>query len=154
MAKLVKENNEDHIQLSEIENKIKQDIRADKKYKKLVEKMGEYASLEALSEKLNVSIINNKKAQLSVLTVDGLGYSPEFVGTIFSTNIGGVSSPIKSTNSVNVVSVISKDDYRSQGDFSEEQKSMFEKIKTYSYNASYKALETDANIVDNRSVFY
>jgi len=154
VAKLVKENNEDHIQLSEIENKIKQDIRADKKYKKLVEKMGEYASLEALSEKLNVSIINNKKAQLSVLTVDGLGYSPEFVGTIFSTNIGGVSSPIKSTNSVNVVSVISKDDYRSQGDFSEEQKSMFEKIKTYSYNASYKALETDANIVDNRSVFY
>ena len=154
VAKLVKDNNEDYIPLSEVENKVKQNIRTDKKYNKLVERMGEYSSLEALSEKLNVSIINNQEAKLSSLSVDNLGYAPEFIGAIFATDIGGVSSPIKSTNSVSVVSVVSKDDYRSQGDFSLEQESMFEKIKTYSVNASYKALEADANVVDNRSEIY
>jgi peptidyl-prolyl cis-trans isomerase D len=154
VAKLVKDNNEDYIPLSEVENKVKQNIRTDKKYNKLVERMGKYSSLEALSEKLNVSVINNQEAKLSSLSVDNLGYAPEFIGAIFATDIGGVSSPIKSTNSVSVVSVVSKDDYRSQGDFSLEQESMFEKIKTYSVNASYKALEADANVVDNRSEIY
>ena len=154
VAKLVKDNNEEYIPLSEVENKVKQNIRADKKYDKLVERMGEYSSLESLSEKLNINVISNQEAKLSSLSVDNLGYVPEFVGAIFSTDIGGVSAPIKSTNSVNVVSVISKDDYRSEGDFSLEQESMLEKIKAYSLNASYKALEDDANVVDNRSEIY
>ena len=39
----------------------------------------------------------------------------------------------------------------SEGDFSQEQQSMREKIKNYAITSSFKALQNDANLVDNRS---
>ena len=154
VAKLIKENKEGYKELSDVENIIKQEIRIDKKHDVLIERIGSYTNLEELASRLNINIISNKKAQLSLLNVDDLGYVPEFVGAVFSTEVGALSSPIKSKNSVSVVNVISRDDYRSEGDFSLEQKSLFEKIKTYAATASYKALETDAVLIDNRSEIY
>ncbi|MDG2139337.1 MAG: peptidylprolyl isomerase [Flavobacteriales bacterium] len=154
VAKLIKENKEGYKELSDVENIIKQEIRIDKKHDLLIERIGSYTNLEELASRLNINIISNKKAQLSLLNVDDLGYVPEFVGAVFSTEAGALSSPIKSKNSVSVVNVISRDDYRSEGDFSLEQKSLFEKIKTYAATTSYKALETDAVLIDNRSEIY
>jgi len=154
VVKLIKENEDGYKELSDVENNIKQEIRIDKKYDKLIERIGEYTSLEELARRLNINIISNQKAQLSLLSVENFGYAPELVGAIFSTEIGGFSSPIKSKNSVSVVNVISRDEYRSAGDFSLEQKSLLEKIKSYTATASYKALETDAILIDNRSEVY
>jgi len=154
VAKITKENNSEYIPLSEVENKVKQSLRSEKKYEKLVERLGAYSSLEEISETMNINIVRDKKAQMSLLSVDDLGYAPELIGAIYATEIGTVSNPIKLNNFLSVVSVISQDTYRSEGDFTAERNSLLEKIKNYTTTISFKALETDADVLDNRSEVY
>jgi peptidyl-prolyl cis-trans isomerase D len=154
VAKITKENNSEYIPLSEVENKVKQSLRSEKKYEKLVERLGAYSSLEEISETMNINIVRDKKAQMSLLSVDDLGYAPELIGAIYATEISTVSNPIKLNNFLSVVSVISQDTYRSEGDFTAERNSLLEKIKNYTTTISFKALETDADVLDNRSEVY
>ena len=154
VAKITKENNSEYIPLNEVENKVKQSLRSEKKYEKLVERLGDYSSLEEISETMNINIVRDKKAQMSLLSIDDLGYAPELIGAIYATEIGGISNPIKLNNFLSVVSVVSQDTYRSEGDFTAERNSLLEKIKNYTTTTSYKALETDADVLDNRSDVY
>ena len=154
VAKITKENNSEYIPLNEVENKVKQSLRSEKKYEKLVERLGEYSSLEEISETMNINIVRDQKAQMSLLSIDDLGYAPELIGAIYATEIGGISNPIKLNNFLSVVSVVSQDTYRSEGDFTAERKSLLEKIKNYTTTTSFKALETDADVLDNRSDVY
>ncbi|MDC1063841.1 peptidylprolyl isomerase [Flavobacteriales bacterium] len=154
IAKLINENSEGFTAIEEVENSIIQEIRNEKKYEEIISRMGEYTSLNDVAGKFNLNIVRNQKAKLSSLSVDQLGYAPEVIGTVFSTEVSKLSNPIKSQSSVNLISVVSKDQYRSEGDFSAEQKSLFEKIKSYTATASFKSLENDANLVDNRSDIY
>jgi len=154
VAKITKENNSEYIPLTEVENKVKQSLRSEKKYEQLVERLGEYSSLEEISEKLNMKIVRDQKAQMSLLSVSDLGYAPELIGAVYATEIGTISKPIKLTNFLSIVSVVSQDNYRSEGDFTAEKKSLLEKIKNYAAATSFKALETDADVLDNRSDIY
>jgi len=154
VAKLINENKEGYTALEELENSIKEEIRSDKKYKVLVEKMGDSSNLEELSELYNINIVKDVKAQLSLLSVNNLGYVPEVIGTVYATEVGKTSSPIKSKNSLTFVRVNSRDQYRSEGDFSQEQASMLDKIKNYAITSSFNALKDDANLIDNRSEVY
>ena len=154
VAKLTNENSEGFSDIEEVENSIKQEIRNEKKYEEIISRMGEYQNLNDVAEKFNLNIVRNQKAKLSSLSVDQLGYVPEVIGTVFSTEVNQLSNPIKSQSSVNLISVVSKDQYRSEGDFSAEQKSLFEKIKSYNATASFKSLEKNANLIDNRSDIY
>lgn len=154
VAIITKENNSEYIPLSEVKNRVKQSLRSEKKYEKLVERLGDYSSLEEISEIMNINIVRDKKAQMSLLSVDNLGYAPELIGTIYATEIGAVSDPIKLNNFLSVVSVVSQDAYRSEGDFTAERNSLLEKIKNYTTTTSFKALETDADVLDNRSEVY
>ena len=154
VAKLTNENPEGFSAIEEVENSIKQEIRNEKKYEEIISRMGEYTSLNDVAGKFNLNIVRNQKAKLSSLSVDQLGYVPEVIGTVFSTEVNQLSDPIKSQSSVNLISVVSQDQYRSEGDFSAEQKSLFEKIKSYTATASFKSLEKNANLIDNRSDIY
>ena len=154
VAKLINENKEGYTALEELENSIKEEIRSDKKYKVLVEKMGDSSNLEELSALYNINIVKDVKAQLSLLSVNNLGYVPEVIGTVYATEVGKTSSPIKSKNSLTFVRVNSRDQYRSEGDFSQEQASMLDKIKNYAITSSFNALKDDANLIDNRSEVY
>ena len=154
VAKLINENREGYTAVDDLENSIKEEIRSDKKYEMLVEKINGSSNLEEMSELYGTSIVKDVKAQLSSLSVNNLGYVPEVVGAIYGTEVGEVSSPIKTKNSLVFVRVSSRDQYRSEGDFSQEQQSMREKIKNYAITSSFKALQNDANLVDNRSEVY
>jgi len=154
VAKLINENKEGYTSLEELENSIKEEIRFDKKYEVLVGKMEDSSNLEELSELYNINIVKGVKAQLSLLSVNNLGYVPEVIGTVYATEVGQTSSPIKSKNSLIFVRVNSIDQYRSEGDFSQEQSSMLDKIKNYAITSSFKALQDDANLIDNRSEVY
>ena len=140
--------------MDEVENNIRQEIRNERKFEKIVSKIGDSSSLNEIAQIFNLDIVKNQNAKLFSLSVDKLGFVPEVIGTVFSTEIGQISNPIKSQSSVNIVSVTSKDEYRFEGDFSAEQKSLFEKIKSYTATASFKSLENDANLIDNRSDIY
>ena len=154
VAKLINENKEGYTALEELENSIKEEMRYDKKHEVLVEKMGDSSNLEELSELYNINIVKDVKAQLSLLSVNNLGYVPEVIGTVYATEVGETSSPIKSKNSLIFIRVNSRDQYRSEGDFSQEQASMLDKIKNYAITSSFNALKDDANLIDNRSEVY
>ena len=108
VAKLINENKEGYTSLVELENSIKEEIRSDKKYEMLVGKMEDSSNLEELSELYNINIVRDVKAQLSLLSVNNLGYVPEVIGTVYATEVGETSSPIKSKNSLIFVRVNSR----------------------------------------------
>ena len=154
VAILTKENKEGYTPIEEIENNIKEEIKAEKKYEALLAKTEDYSNFEDLSEIYNTTIVKDVKGQLSSLSVDNLGYVPEVLGAVYGTEVGEISNPIKAQNSLIFVRVTARDQYRGEGDFSAEQKSMTDKIKNYSITASFKALQDDAGLIDNRSEIY
>ena len=154
VAILTKENKEGYTPLEDIENNIKEEIKAEKKYEALLARTEDYSNFEDLSEIYNTTIVKDIKGQLSSLSVDNLGYVPEVLGAVYGTEVGEISNPIKAQNSLIFVRVTARDQYRGEGDFSAEQKSMTDKIKNYSITASFKALQDDAGLIDNRSEIY
>ena len=154
VAKLIKENKEGYKTISDVENSIREEIKAEKKYNELLKKFKKDSSLEDLSEIFNATIVNDIKGKLSSLSVSGLGYVPEVVGAVFGTNIGAISDPVKSQSSLIIIRVNSREDYRDEGNFSQEQNSMTEKAKNYVITSSFRVLQEDANLVDNRSEIY
>ena len=154
VAILTKENKEGYTPLEDIENNIKEEIKAEKKYEALLARTEDYSNFEDLSEIYNTTIVKDVKGQLSSLSVDNLGYVPEVLGAVYGTEVGEISNPIKAQNSLIFVRVTARDQYRGEGDFSAEQKSMTDKIKNYSITASFKALQDDAGLIDNRSEIY
>ena len=154
VAILTKENKEGYTPLEDIENNIKEEIKAEKKYEALLARTEDYSNFEDLSEIYNTTIVKDVKGQLSSLSVDNLGYVPEVLGAVYGTEVGEISNPVKAQNSLIFVRVTARDQYRGEGDFSAEQKSMTDKIKNYSITASFKALQDDAGLIDNRSEIY
>lgn len=99
-------------------------------------------------------VVSAQSANLSNLSLQGIGYEPKLVGSIFALNIGTISNPIEGKNAVYVIEVTAKDDEKTSGDFTQ-QKQEFQKGTTaYSNGAAYKALNTEADVKDNRSDFY
>ena len=154
VAILTKENKEGYTSIEDLENNIKEEIKAEKKYEALLAKTEDYSNFEDLSEIYNTPVVKDIKGKLSSLSVDNLGYVPEVLGAVYGTEVGEISKPIKAQNSLIFVRVTARDQYRGEGDFSAEQKSMTDKIKNYSITASFKALQDDAGLIDNRSEIY
>ena len=154
VAILTKENKEGYTPLEDIENNIKEEIKAEKKYEALLARTKDYSNFEDLSEIYNTTIVKDVKGQLSSLSVDNLGYVPEVLGAVYGTEVGEISNPVKAQNSLIFIRVTARDQYRGEGDFSAEQKSMTDKIKNYSITASFKALQDDSGLIDNRSEIY
>ena len=154
VAILTKENKEGYQPIEDIENTIKEEIKAEKKYEILLARTENYSNLEDLSEIYNTTIVKDITGKLSSLSVNNLGYVPEVLGAVYGTEVGDISNPIKAQNSLIFVRVTARDQYRGEGDFSAEQKSMTDKIKNYSRTASFKVLQDDAGLIDNRSEIY
>ena len=132
VAILTKENKEGYKPIEDIENIIKEEIKAEKKYEILLARTENYSNLEDLSEIYNTTIVKDISGKLSSLSVNNLGYVPEVLGAVYGTEVGDISNPIKAQNSLIFVRVTARDQYRGEGDFSAEQKSMTDKIKNYS----------------------
>ena len=77
-------------------------------------------------------MVSNQKATLANLSIEGIGYEPELVGSIFAAKVGEVSAPIIGKNGVYVVQVTAKDEERLSGDFSQQKISiclhLFQKV--------------------------
>ena len=93
-------------------------------------------------------------ANLSNLSLQGIGYDPALVGSIFATNVGSISSPIQGKNAVYVIEATAKDDVKTSGDFSQQKQEIQKGTAAYAAGAAYKVLNTEADIEDNRSDFY
>ena len=109
--------------------------------------------LVAIASNNGQTVVNAQRANLANLSLQGIGYEPELVGSIFGTAVGSVSSPIAGANAVYVVQVTAKDDAKTTGDFTKQKQEVQKGAAAYANGAAYKVLNTEADVKDNRSDF-
>ncbi|MGY8980084.1 MAG: peptidylprolyl isomerase [Flavobacteriales bacterium] len=154
VALLTNINEEGFRSIEDSENRIIASVRKEKKSEIIIDRLNQFTNLDEMGNEFSLSPVKNQNTKLSNLTVQELGYAADLVGTSFGLEPNSISAPFMSRNSVLVVQTLSRDDYRDQGDFSNEQKALTDKTKSYNSNAAFNTLKTEANIQDNRSEVY
>jgi len=152
VAYLTKEHIKGNIPLEDIKEQISALVVKDKKAEYITAAITG-ADLAAIATNNGQTVVNAQRANLSNLSLQGIGYEPELVGSIFGTAVGSVSSPIAGDNAVYVVEVTAKDEAKTSGDFTKQKQEIKKGVAAYANGAAYKVLNTEADIKDNRSDF-
>ena len=100
------------------------------------------------------TVVSAQNANLSNLSLQGIGYDPKLVGSIFAINVGAISNPIEGKNAVYVIEVTAKDNAKTSDDFTQVKQEIQQGAAAYANGMAYKVLSTDADVKDNRSDFY
>ena len=153
VAYLTKEHIKGNVPLEDIKEQISALVVKDKKADYITAAItGD--DLAAIASNNGQTVVSAQRANLANLSLQGIGYEPELVGSIFGTAVGSVSSPIAGANAVYVVQVTAKDDAKTTGDFTKQKQEVKKGAAAYANGAAYKVLNTEADIKDNRSDFY
>ena len=112
------------------------------------------ADLTTIATNHGQSVVSAQSANLSNLSLQGIGYDPKLVGSIFGTPVGSISKPIEGIKAVYVIEVTAKDDEKTSGDFTQQKQQIQKGAAAYAKQAAYKVLKTDADIKDNLFVIY
>ena len=153
VAYLTKEHIKGNVPLEDIKEQISALLVKDKKADYITAAItGD--DLAAIATNNGQTVVSAQRANLANLSLQGIGYEPELVGSIFGTAVGSVSSPIAGANAVYVVQVTAKDDAKTTGDFTKQKQEVQKGAAAYANGAAYKVLNTEADIKDNRSDFY
>jgi peptidyl-prolyl cis-trans isomerase D len=153
VAYLTKEHIKGNVPLEDIKEQISALVLKDKKADYITAAItGD--DLVAIASNNGQTVVNAQRANLANLSLQGIGYEPELVGSIFGTAVDSVSSPIAGANAVYVVQVTAKDEVKTTGDFTKQKQEVQKGAATYANGAAYKVLNTEADIKDNRSDFY
>ena len=152
VAYLTKEHIKGNVPLEDIKEQISALVVKDKKADYITAAItGD--DLVAIASNNGQTVVNAQRANLANLSLQGIGYEPELVGSIFGTAVGSVSSPIAGANAVYVVQVTAKDDAKTTGDFTKQKQEVQKGAAAYANGAAYKVLNTEADVKDNRSDF-
>jgi len=152
VAYLTKEHIKGNVPLEDIKEQISALVVKDKKADYITAAITG-ADLAAIATNNGQTVVNAQRANLANLSLQGIGYEPELVGSIFGTAVGSVSSPIAGANAVYVVEVTAKDDAKTSGDFTQQKQEVKKGAAAYANGAAYKVLNTEADVKDNRSDF-
>ena len=153
VAYLTKEHIKGNVPLEDIKEQISALVVKDKKADYITAAItGD--DLVAIASNNGQTVVNAQRANLANLSLQGIGYEPELVGSIFGTAVGSVSSPIAGANAVYVIEVTAKDDAKTNGDFTKQKQEVKKGAAAYANGAAYKVLNTEADVKDNRSDFY
>ena len=153
VAYLTKEHIKGNVPLEDIKEQISALVVKDKKADYITAAITGN-DLVAIASNNGQTVVNAQRANLANLSLQGIGYEPELVGSIFGTAVGSVSSPIAGANAVYVVQVTAKDDAKTTGDFTKQKQEVQKGAAAYANGAAYKVLNTEADVKDNRSDFY
>ena len=150
VAYLTKEHIKGNVPLEDIKEQISALVVKDKKADYITAAItGD--DLAAIATNNGQTVVSAQRANLANLSLQGIGYEPELVGSIFGTAVGSVSSPIAGANAVYVVQVTAKDEAKTTGDFTKQKQEV--QKGAYANGAAYKVLNTEADVKDNRSDF-
>ena len=149
VAYLRKAYDEGFIALEDIEEQIRAMIVKEKKSSIIVKSISS-TDLTSIASANQTTVVKDKKAIFGNPNIEGVGYEPELVGSIFAISKGNTSSPIIGKNAVYVVDVINIDE-DSNGDFKTLKSNLRLNNNISSY---YNALKKAAKVEDNRSDFY
>jgi len=152
VAYLTKEHIKGNVPLEDIKEQISALLVKDKKADYITANI-KGADLAAIANNNGQTVVNAQRANLANLSLQGIGYEPELVGSIFGTAVGSVSNPIAGANAVYLVEVTAKDKEKTTGDFTQQKQEVKKGVAAYANGAAYKVLNTEADVKDNRSDF-
>ncbi len=154
VAYLTKEYEEGTTELEDIKEQISALVIKEKKANKITESITATNDLASIASSNSTTVVSAQKATMANLSVQGIGYEPELVGSIFGTKLNTISSPITGNNAVYVVEVTAIDDEKLEGNFSQQKTNIVKQASSAANGQSYNALKESANVQDNRSDFY
>ena len=152
VAYLTKEHIKGNVPLEDIKEQISALLVKEKKADYITDAITG-ADLASIATNNGQTVVNAQRTNLANLSLQGIGYEPELVGSIFGTGVGSISSPIVGANAVYVVEVTNKDEAKNSGDFTKQKQEVKKAAAAYSNGAAYKVLNTEADVKDNRSDF-
>ncbi len=153
VAYLTKANLEGDTPLEDIKEEITNVVSNEKKAAYISEKITG-TDLASIAANNSTTVVSAQRANLSNLSLQGIGYEPKLVGSIFGTDLNIISKPIAGNTAVYIVEVTAKDEARAKGDFTDQKTQLQKGGASYANGAAYKALNTDADVVDNRADLY
>lgn len=154
VAYLTKEYEEGTTELEDIKEQISALVIKEKKANKITESITATNDLASIASSNSTTVVSAQKATMANLSVQGIGYEPELVGSIFGTDVNSISTPITGKNAVYVVEVTAIDDEKLEGNFSQQKTNIVNQASSAANGQSYNALKETANVQDNRSDFY
>ena len=154
VAYLTKEYEEGTTELEDIKEQISALVIKEKKANKITESITATNDLASIASSNSTTVVSAQKATMANLSVQGIGYEPELVGSIFGTDVNSISAPITGKNAVYVVEVTAIDDEKLEGNFSQQKTNIVNQASSAANGQSYNALKETANVQDNRSDFY
>jgi peptidyl-prolyl cis-trans isomerase D len=154
VAYLTKEYEEGATELEDIKEQISALVIKEKKADKIAESITATNDLASIASSNSTTVVSAQKATMANLSVQGIGYEPELVGSIFGTKLNSISAPITGNNAVYVVEVTAIDDEKLEGNFSQQKTNIVNQASSAANGQYYNALKEDADVIDNRSDFY
>jgi peptidyl-prolyl cis-trans isomerase D len=139
-----------------IKDRFRNLVIREKKVDMAIEAMENNTDLDALASELNVQVQNASGIPLSSNTIPGGGSSEqEVIGKAFTLEVGDVSIPLKGTDGVYVIEVLDK----VMVEINDLDPELFAEDANGNYanrvnTGVFSALRSDAEVEDNRAVFY
>ena len=153
IAYITKEYYEGVSELADIKEQIAALLINQKKASKISESII-YSDLSSVASINATSVVSGMNASFANLSVPGIGFEPELVGSIFANKLGVVSSPIIGKNAVYIIEVTAFDKETFNGDSNLQKLAIQNKAISNASRVSYNALKEAANVHDNRVDFY
>lgn len=130
------------------------DKKLDYQLEKLKEASNGKSDLKEIAAALNKNIENKTDASFDVPFIPGIGDEKMLMGYIFGTDVNKLSEPIKGTNAVFQIQVLSFTEVEEPSDLSAVKKELTDNMKGISQSTALKYLKDNAEIKDYRYKLY
>jgi peptidyl-prolyl cis-trans isomerase D len=133
---------------------VKQAILKEKKAAQIIANNKAISSLEDLAAKNGLEVVNALAVNQKSGTLVGAGFEPYIVGAAFSLKEGGTSKLIEGNNGVYLLQLTAKKIAEDLEDYSDYARQLTNQGREGLGAAIVEALETSAEIEDNRALYY
>lgn len=139
--------------VDDVRQELELEVKKEKKAEMLSEKM-KGATMEGIAKQNNTEVRTANNISFASPFIAGVGAEPKVVGTIFGIKEKTISKPIGGNMGVFVVEVESVTAPDNKMDLSQYKKSMLTNLQSRADNNLIEALKKNADIQDNRFLFY
>lgn len=153
VAYLVNSRKEGYMPMNTVREEIISLVLTEKKYQH-IESIFNDLDLESIASKNNIDVIKSNKANFTSSNIEGIGPEQELIGQLFGSAEGVITGPVRGMNSAYFFKINKKNISETKINLNQEKNQMRFSLQSSSSVVSYKSLESNANLTDNRANIY
>lgn len=147
-------NNKGIASIDEVGSEVRNQIIQNKKAALIKKQYGDIKTLEALAEDESLSIETASAVNQKNPTLVGAGNEPYVVGAAFAMREGNISGFIQGESGMYKLKLLKVNDAETLDDYDEFKKEYLQKTSFSLLENVFQALESSADIDDNRAIYY